>query len=590
MKKKMACMILAMALSLSITGCGSEGNSLGSASAGDAGTQTENVLAIAEEARTELLAESGTYFSDGDYKDVTAEEANAFIVLSGNMGTLSDTSRGSSGETVTITSKGIYHISGTGENVTILIKDEKESGNVYLILDNVTMKNESGPCIVAEAADKVIVQCVGNNALTYSGSDDQYDGVLFAKSDLTINGNGTLSVTSAQHGIVCKKDLKLTGGEIRIEAASIGIRSQKTVRLADAELMVEAGHDGIQVKGSSSECFYYQASGKVCLTAGYDGIDAGNEEENGTCAILLAGGELDITAGGGSDCSKDANTSQKGIKSDGDIKIGEAVLNISSADDALHASGSILVTDGTLTLSTSDDGIHADKILSISGGETAIVKSYEGLEGYEVMISGGSVSVTASDDGVNAAGGSDTASAEEMPASWKPGTESTGTLTVSGGMLYVNAGGDGLDSNGSLYVTGGTVIVEGPLDNGNAALDRGDSAQCVAEITGGTVLAIGTTGMAINFDSGSQCSGLVQISGEAGTTISVEDGSGFSFTVSKAFQCLVYSSPFMTQGNVYQVTAGSNSAELDFSAGLYYSNVAAMGGPGGGGFGGQRGK
>ena len=151
----------------------------------------------------------------------------------------------------------------------------------------------------------------------------------------------------------------------------------------------------------------------------------------------------------------------------------------------------------------------------------------------------------------------------------------------------MNASGDGLDSNGSIYITGGTTIVEGPTTSGNGALDKGDSNGCVASITGGTVLALGTSDMAVNFDTGTQCSALVNISGESGTEISVDDGSGFTYTATKTFSCAVYSSPNMTQGNSYTLTAGSNTANFDFTSDLYYSDVQSMGmgGRGPGGFG-----
>ena len=115
----------------------------------------------------------------------------------------------------------------------------------------------------------------------------------------------------------------------------------------------------------------------------------------------------------------------------------------------------------------------------------------------------------------------------------------------------------------------------------NGALDKGDGSGCVASITGGTVLAIGSTDMAVNFGAGTQCSGLVSLSGSSGTKIAVEDGSGFTFTATKSFGCVVYSSPKMSKGNSYTITAGSSSATMDFSSSLYYSNVSGMGGPGG---------
>ena len=517
-------------------------------------------------------------FSSGDVKDVSSEEPNAVITLAGETGTISDTTRGSSGSTVTITSKGVYRVTGAAENVTILIDDESESGNVYLVLDNVTMTNDAAPCICVSACDKLIIQCVGANSLTATHTAGDYGAAIYASDDLTINGSGSLSVTAAQDGIICKDDLKITGAAMTIAAGEAGIDANDSVRIGGGSVSITAAKDGIHVENSSGDSWFYLESGEVSINAAQDGIDVNTSGDSFTGSLTLAGGALSVTAGGGSGSSKDGNASQKGLKCAGDIYVGDVQLSVSSADDAIHSGASISLTGGALTLSSSDDGVHADSALSISGGELNVTKAYEGLEAYEISISGGSVSVYASDDGVNAAGGSDSASGEAGPWAMFTAGSSTGTLTVSGGTLYVNAGGDGLDSNGSLYVTGGLVIVEGPTDNGNGALDRGDGSGCVASITGGTVLAIGSSGMAVNFDSGTQCSGLVSLSGRAGDTITVDDGSGFSFTASKSFQCVVYSSPSLQRGQTYTVTAGGASASMSFASGLYYSGVSGMGG------------
>ena len=59
-----------------------------------------------------------------------------------------------------------------------------------------------------------------------------------------------------------------------------------------------------------------------------------------------------------------------------------------------------------MTLSSNDDGIHADNTLVISDGTIDIAKCYEGLEAAAISIDGGAISITASDDGINAADGS----------------------------------------------------------------------------------------------------------------------------------------------------------------------------------------
>ena len=513
-------------------------------------------------------------FSASDTRDVTGN-ADASITLSGDTATISDSTRGSSGQTVTITKKGVYLVTGEAENVTVRISDENESGNIYLVLDSVTMTNETEPCILVDAADKVIIQLVGQNSLTLTAGNDETNACIWSRDDLTINGSGSLLINSAQNGVVCKDDLKLTGGAITVNAAEAGLRANDSVRTANAVISITSGKDGVHIENGASDGWFYQESGSIAITASGDGIDVGGDADEASGYIWLYSGDISIVSGSGSG-SAAGETSAKGLKCQGDIYLGPVTVNISSADDAVNSEASISVTGGEITLSSSDDGIHADSVLSISGGKLTVEKSYEGLEAYEIRISGGEVSVTASDDGLNAANGSDSASGEFGP--WaryaSEATEAAGTISISGGDVYVNATGDGLDANGSIYVSGGNVIVEGPQNDMNGALDKGDSAGCTLSITGGTVLALGSSGMAVNFDSGTQCACLVALSGEAGDTVTVSDGSGFSFTVSKSFSCAIYSSPSMTEGSQYTLSAGESSVTADFSQGLYYSDVS----------------
>ncbi len=576
MRKKGMAIFMAMLLSVCcLTACDNGGTE---ASGGGSSTGTVSTSSVSDGSSTaeqsSTAVDTGDMFADGDYNDVTGENANAEITLSGSQGTISDTTRGSSGSTVTITSKGTYRITGSSEEVTIVVNDDQQSGNIYLILDNVTMKNSATACINVQAADKVIIQCVGNNSLTMTAgeADGKIDGAIYSKDDVTINGSGTLSVNSALHGIVCKADLKITGGTLNVNADSVGIQADNSVRIGGGKTTVISGHDGVKLADSKNSSFFCMQDGTLTIEAGYDGIsvkaDSGNSADF-TGYTALNGGKLTITAGGGSDNSKNSSTSQKGIKCDGLISFAGTEVTVSSADDAVHGNAGITVDSGTLSLSSSDDGITASGDLTINGGTINVSKSYEGLEAYNITINSGDIRVYSSDDGFNCAGGSDTSSSgDDMPGRWSS-AGSDAKLTINGGTVYVNANGDGLDSNGSIYVTGGTTIVEGPTGDGNGALDAGDGADCVASITGGTVLAIGSTGMAVNFDAGTQCSGLVSLSGASGTTITVDDGSGFSFEATKSFACVVYSSPGMTQGNSYTVTAGSSTASLDFSSGLY---------------------
>lgn len=591
MLKKTAVILMALILSVcTITACSdntSEKNSSSASSQKSSDTSDSSTNSSSASGTESSSATSGDMFADGDYKDVTSETADAEITLSGSSGTISDTTRGSSGSEVKITSKGIYKVSGTSEDVSIVVDDSTKSGNIYLILDNVNMTNASAACIDVENCDKLIIQCVGENTLTYNNTDEKADtdGAVYAKDDVTVNGSGKLNISSKLHGVVCKNDFKVTDGEISITSGSVGIKADDSVRMGGGKINIDSGHDGIKLSNDDNNSYFYFEKAELNVNAGYDGISviAGDDSSDFTGNLTFSGGTVNVTSGGGSSNSKNSETSQKGIKSDGNITVSDTSVTISSADDAIHGNSAITVNSGTIEVATSDDGITASNDLTVNGGEIKITQSYEALEAQNITINDGNISLVSSDDGINTAGGSDTSATDDTP--W--GSQSTDAkLTINGGYVYLNASGDGLDSNGSIYVTGGTVIVEGPTANDNGALDKGDSSDCVASITGGTVLALGSEGMAVNFDTGTQCSGLVSISGTSGTTISVNDGSDFTFTTTKDFSSAVYSSPDMKEGNSYTITAGSSTADMDFSSGLYYSNVSGgmggmQGGPGG---------
>lgn len=583
MFKKITAIFMALIISaFALTACTQEGTSSSqsqtqNSSQASSGSPSSTDTSSSSDDQISEASYSTEMFSDGDFKDVSSDDANASITLSGNTGTISDTTRGSSGSEVTITSKGIYRISGSADGVSIVVNDSTKSGNIYLVLDNITMTNSSAPCINIQAADKVIIQCVGENSLTCNSSDSsaKADGAIYAKSDITINGTGKLNINSSLHGIVGKKDVKLTGASTTVKADLIGIQADNSLRISSGEASITSGHDAVHVSNSDNTAYFYLENSTLNINSEYDGISVTADSDSSEFAgyIKTSGGTINITSGGGSDNSKNSSTSQKGIKCSGSITLDGTAVTISSADDAIHGKSNITINSGSYTMSTSDDGITASKDIVINDGTVSITKSYEGIEAANVTINNGKVRVTSSDDGINTSGGSDTSSSDDNP--W--GTSTDASLNINGGNIYVNSSGDGLDSNGSIYITGGTVIIEGPTDDGNGSIDKGDGSGCTASITGGTVLAIGSSGMAVNFDSGSQCSALVSLSGDSGTNITVDDGSGFSYIASKKFDCIVYSSPAISQGNTYTISAGSSSASADFSSSLYYSNVQTRG-------------
>ncbi|MDE6638909.1 MAG: carbohydrate-binding domain-containing protein [Acetatifactor sp.] len=489
-------------------------------------------------------------------------------------------------DNVTITEEGVYLLSGSLENGMVIV-DADKTAKVQLVLDNVEISNSNGAAIYVRQADKVFITLAEGTVNTLSGGDsyvsiddNNIDGVIFAKSDLTINGDGSLNVTAVTgHGIVSKDDLKVTGGAVIVTAPGHGLSGKDSVRIAagteggqDAansavSLNITAGKDGIHSENADKEDrgFVYIEDGSITIVSAGDSISAG-------IYLQIDGGIFNLTAGKGSankTVARDedgSDISTKGIKAGGQMIINDGSFYIDSQDDALHSGSSLVVTGGQLDIAAGDDGLHADDTVTVAGGTISISACYEGIEGDEVVISGGCIRLNATDDGLNAAD----------------------ALLISGGTIYVNADGDGIDSNGTITVTGGEIYISGPESSANGAIDYEYGAQ----ITGGTLVAVGNSGMAMNFgESSTQGSALISTSNcKAGTEVSLEDGEGnvlVSYTAESGFNSVVVSCPEMVQGGTYTVHVGNEEYEVILDSLIYGNGFGGFGG-GIGGFDGGR--
>ena len=304
----------------------------------------------------------------------------------------------------------------------------------------------------------------------------------------------------------------------------------------------------------------------------------------------------------GKDTSDADLTSTKGIKSDGALYVNRGTFNINSADDSFHSNSDVTINDGTYTISSGDDGMHADSALLVNGGTITVTESYEGLEGLNITINDGKIDITASDDGMNAAGGNDasgfgsrggdgfkgmqapdaaqksedtsdnTSDNTQKPNDTSDTAQNTDTasedemwMVINGGYVHVLAGGDGLDSNGDLTINGGEVYVDGPSDNGNSAIDYGEKSSFY--INGGTVVAVGSSGMAEDVSSDSkQQVAFVKLDSQvdAGDVI-LKDADGneiISYTVQKKYDCVIISTADLKAGQTYTLSASGNESEV----------------------------
>ena len=334
----------------------------------------------ASEPASGSIIDTSSLFTDRDLEQ-TADTANATEITV------------KSGEDITISEEGVYVISGTATDCTITV-DADSAAKVQLVLDGVSITNADAPAIYVLSADKVFVTTASgsSNELTTTGEFaaigdvTNVDGVIFAKDDLVLNGQGTLTINSSASGVVGKDDVKITGGTYNITATEHGIQGKDSVAIAD---------------------------GTFNITAGTDAIHAKNDE---------------------------------------DLTLGYAYI-----------------AGGTFNLNGASDGIEGYAVVQIDGGDITI-DSQEGIEGTYIQINGGTIDVTATDDGINA---SDKSSEYDI------------VLEINGGDVSVNmASGDtdALDSNGSLFITGGTVNI-----TAQSAFDYVANAS----MTGGTVTVNG---------------------------------------------------------------------------------------------------
>lgn len=610
MKKKILAVIVATALIvLCFTSCGNNTSSnsqasqvtssaasnsdSSSASTDTSSDKSDSTSDSSSDSDKQLTADD--MFTDrdlsGDYSECTD------ITLSKSTASCSDSSVTVADGSVTITKAGTYRLSGTFTGQIIV--NAGDSDKVQLVLDNASITKEGSAALYIINADKVFVTTVKGteNTLSSTGefasSDDEtnVDGAIFSKSDITFNGSGTLNVKcESKHGIVTKDDLKITGGTYNITSASQGLSGKDSVRIAGGNITVTSGTDGIHSENTddTEKGYVYISGGTLNITSGKDCIDASGtvDIKDGTFTFKAGGGSSEKTTG-------DSTESYKGIKADGLLTISGGTFDIDTLDDAIHSNADVTVSGGTLDISTGDDGIHSDNNTVVSGGEINIAKCYEGLEGQTVTVSGGKVTLTASDDGINAAGGDN----QGVGGGFGPDSfsaDSDAKITITGGEIHVNASGDGLDSNGDIEISGGTVYVYGPTNDGNGSLDYENNAV----ITGGTVIMAGSSGMAMNFGSQSTQGSILASTGNAsaGTAVKLTDSSGnviAEFTPTVSFRTVVISTPDITSDGTYTLTVGDSTQEITMSGYIYGSGMGGgfggMGGgqPGGnGGFGG----
>lgn len=568
MKRKYMIIVL-MAGALELTGC-SQGTSN---SAKNGTTGSENT--IISESDIAIL-DTEDMFTERD-RDTEYDESECTAISLSDEETKCDSDGVKmDGQTVTITEGGTYLLTGSLSNGSVVVDTDKTE-KVQLILENVSIINEEGAGICVEQADKVFITLADGStnkivSNSFTGNEDtNIDGAIFSREDLTLNGSGTLKITSAAHGIVSKDDLVHTGGVYQIQSEKQGLSGKESVRIADGTFTITSGTDAIHSEDTDEDTkgFVYITGGVLTLAAGGDGISS-------SYVVQADGGSFDISTS-----STETDTSTKGIKAQKYVILKDGTYQLATADDGIHCNGNVYVCGGTYSINSGDDGIHADDQTVVLDGKIDITNCYEGIEGQSVTIQDGTIKIVSSDDGLNAAGGNDQSSMGR-PGENTFQEDSDAYIDILGGTIEIDAKGDGIDSNGDFSVSGGVIYVSGPGDDGNGALDYDGTAT----ITGGTVVAAGMSGMAQNFGSDStQGTMLINLDTDQSGEITLKDTDGtvlVSYTPVRDFNSVVISCEELEEGAAYTLTTGLESEKITMSS-LVYSEGQSMQGPGQGG-------
>ena len=523
---------------------------------------------------------------------------------------LNDHNDGSGRNEIKITKAGIYYLTGrlNGSLIVDVTGDEK----VQLIFNGVQIASSGESALLILAADKNVTVSLAENSVNVLSSvlasdvantDGAHDAAIYSKADLKFEDAGTLYIScTGGKGINCRDDLSVQDCCICILADDDGMRGKDSVVLSDAMVYIKSGADGIRSNNADK--------GSISVSGGQYIIDSALDAVQAEGTLTVTAANVTVRSGGGAkemikqqpdgkqpggfgrpsrndreaqkrmpmQTQSEDTESTKGLKSNTEVIISGGTVIVDAKDDAIHSNDNIRMNSGELLIRTEGDGLHADNALWIENGTVRIFQSHEGIEAADLNIAGGKIHITASDDGINAAGGQPEMQSGTVPRRGFGSMMSTtsGTLKISGGYTVVSAGGDGVDVNGSAEMTDGTLLIFGPSQGGNSSLDY----DAVFTVSGGMLLAVGSAGMAQSVTAIEPAKVLAfQCSIPADTLLAIQEENGSSILTFKAplpYSCVVFACNALRSGCNYQVFAeGEHSGTAD--DGIYYHGLYSPG-------------
>ena len=567
---------------LALTGCSTTSNALASGTTvADSSVGTTATTSSATATNTAASSSSfSTNVKSGEKLDVDTHYSEQDLSWDTSSETAIDLSNPTATDgvtvedgTLTITKAGTYKLSGEYQGQ---IKVETaDSDAVRLVLDNANITNSSGAALNVVNADEVILYSASGTTNTISdGADytatgeDDPDAVVYSKADMTIAGEGTLKVNgNHEDGIHTSDGLVIASGTLEVNAANTGIKGKDYVDILGGTINVTAQQDGIKSTNDTDE-----GKGWTRLSNGTVTVNAGDDGFKASRVVEISGGSLTV------------DQSDEGIEAQY-INVSGGDVNVTSADDGMNASLKTSDSESTDSSANTSDAANQQQNNqqqgSLPGGQQSGTSNQQQQgTGQPPAMSGTSQDGTSQ----NGTTGTGQQGMGQPPQGGMPGGGGgtfeviDAAINVSGGHVTVNAEGDGIDSNGVTTLSGGTLIVNGPSQGGNAALDtNGDLL-----LNGATVLS-GSTADMFEAPSTNSTSGYLKLTNssgfEQGSTVQVADSSGkvvANYKVTKSnVQLVLVSSSSIVKGQSY--TVYTTTSAVDSNATSLASGATELG-------------
>ena len=469
---------------------------------------------------------------------VSYDGSSATVTIAGNVAPYVDPTI--SGAHVTIAQSNTEAVDD--DEITYVLSGTTTDGELSLSgsykctvsLAGVSLTNPSGAAINITNSKRIQVSAKkGTENTLADGSSGSQKACLYSKGQIQLQGNGTLNVVgNTKHAIKSGDYISVKNLTLNITSAvGDGINCEEYFLMKSGTVTISGvGDDGIQCDlggdTSTGETTDHEDedSGNIYIEGGTLNVTVTADAAKGIKGegdMKISDGNITVktTGGGVWDSDKVKTKASACLGADGNTTISGGTLNLTSTGaggKGINGDGTLTATGGTVVVKTSGNavvasssgslstvssssqldhydsdyksspkGIKIDGAITISDNAViSVTTTGAGGEGIEsktcIDITGGQVTVNASDDAIN--------------SSYNDGSKSlsyAGDLTISGGYVYARStGNDGIDANGNCYIKGGVVYAIGS-SSPEVAIDANSEEQKQLYLTGGTIIAIG---------------------------------------------------------------------------------------------------